>query len=152
MIFQHTIDNVLNGTKTMTRRLIKGGQKLVMVESAFGGHRPIYVQTPAGRVLYRISSTYAAQPSRTKKGVARIQITNIKHEDVRYISKQEAKCEGFGSIDAFLMIWCEMHDPQALRLLDRYTSSTIYRIVMDRPKERYQAWALTFTLAAGGTP
>jgi hypothetical protein len=53
MIFQYTLDQVLDGRKTQTRRLVTAG-------------RPS---------RWRVGRTYAVQPGRTKKAVARIEVT-----------------------------------------------------------------------------
>ncbi len=152
MLFQKTLDKVLKQQKTATRRIVKAGQTLRLIEAPFGGYKSVSVQSPSGHPLYRVGSSYAVQPSRTAKGIARISITDIKREDVRYISKTDACCEGFESIDEFLMVWCGMHDPQAIKLWTANKTSSLYRVVMDRPKERYTAWALTFALVTDVTP
>ena len=74
MIFQHTWERVLSGDKTQTRRIVKWDESLV--------RPPLTVITP-DRAKYQVGKTYAVQPARTKKGIARIQITGIRHEDAR---------------------------------------------------------------------
>ncbi|MFA4974630.1 MAG: ASCH domain-containing protein [bacterium] len=68
MIFQHTWQQVLDGTKTQTRRLRA---------------QPPYV----GR-------TYAVQPGRGKPAVGRIRITAIRQQRVQDITAEDALAEG----------------------------------------------------------
>lgn len=121
MIFQHTWRQVINGTKTQTRRLAKPGQQYAGALP----HAIPYVYTRVGmngiRKVYEVGKTYAVQPSRTDKSIARIRITNIRREDVRHISVEDAYAEGFRrgtsvrvpteAICGFLDTWCHMHDP-----------------------------------------
>jgi hypothetical protein len=153
MIFQHTIDAVLNGTKTQTSRIVKGGD----MESGYrSGSTPhcllkcnILSVHRNNRLLYHLDNTYAVQPGRGKKAVARIRILQIRLMDVRYISAQGAVDEGFIDIYAFLKVWCKMHDPVGYKVVKPITSlyTVLPRIpLLDRPAERYRAWVLNFEL------
>lgn len=73
MIFQHTIEQVLDGTKTQTRRIAKG---LV------------------SRCKYSVGKTYAVQPGRGKKGVARIRIIGMHNEHLQELTEEDAVAEG----------------------------------------------------------
>jgi hypothetical protein len=140
MIFQHTWASVLNGTKTQTRRLVKPGQELTLVGLWPTTGTPRYGVTAGLRMIYAEGQTYAVQPGRGQKSVARVRITNIRREDVRAISETDAKAEGFSSPSQFLRVWCEMHDKPAL-----YPTDEGMLILVDgRPAARYDAWALTF--------
>lgn len=103
MIFQHTIDLVLSGQKTQTRRIVKNGE------------RPIYDRWQiksirAGRRLkWKVGKTYAVQPQRGAKGVARIELLEIRRQDVRDISDEDVLAEGFAGRDQFLNVWRQMH-------------------------------------------
>ena len=83
MIFQHTVEAVLNGTKTQTRRVVKENQDLWFDEGN-------YVVYENGRAKYRVGNTYAVQPGRCKKAVARIRITDIRQELKRLESSRKA--------------------------------------------------------------
>lgn len=146
MIFQHTYKKVLDGIKTQTRRLIKNGQKMIMVERPSGIHEAIYVQSGSHRLMYRKGNTYAVQPGRTQRAVGRIRITGIRCEDVRNISDGDVKAEGFASYEHFIQTWCYMHDPAANKEADKLKGVHICDVARTRPAERYQSWALTFEL------
>lgn len=135
MIFAHTWRLVLDGRKTQTRRIRTKNTGLIC--RASGSELTIL---EAGR--YAVGKTYAVQPGRNQKAVARIRITGIRLEDVRDISEEDVEAEGFGNDkDAFLETWCKMHDPQ---ILPQYT--ILYRRgwLQDRPAERYQAVVYEF--------
>lgn len=147
MIFQHTIDKVLSGEKTQTRRRVKpnhvcwadsydenGATEITDVRVVIDESRP-------GRKIYEVGKTYAVQPARGKPAVARIRITDIRREDVRNISDEDALAEGFGDRESFLELWVEMHDPSAL-----LSYQALYRdgAISAQPAERYDAWVLTF--------
>jgi hypothetical protein len=154
MIFQHTWKKVLSGEKTQTRRIVKPGERL---EEFFYDcpHKHVYnakdrlvYQTWPG-VTYGDNPTYAVQPGRGQKQVARIRIRDIRREDVREISDEDVKAEGFETASDFFITWCKIHDKgQMLPIIpDYYTGSIVWQGVrsdlQQRPAERYQAWALT---------
>lgn len=127
------------------------------------------------RPLYQIGKTYAVQPGRGKPGVVwyrgdnplwdketrwdvpcdgqnewwtplRIRILAIRREDVRNISEDDARAEGYDNTISFLIAWCTMHDKQAFPKSitpDRYWRETL---LAERPADRYDAWALTFEM------
>lgn len=155
MIFQFTIDKVLRGEKTQTRRLVKLGDYHVPVsESVFNARH---------RLRFATQTERAAQPGRGKCGIAIIRILEIRREDVREISETDARAEGFPSVMDFLQTWTWIHDPAmhfafseddqryhywAGRQL-RWQSgddADIYAMICKRPPERYNAWPLTFEL------
>lgn len=105
MIFAHTLEKVLNGTKTQTRRLVKAGEQL----TADG----VCIRTARGRRLYQVGKTYAVQPARGKRAVARIRVTRLRCEDVGDISAEDAHAEGFASPCAFLEAWRAIHGTKA---------------------------------------
>lgn len=186
MIFQYTWQKVLDGTKTQTRRLVKPGEKLFQREHHLGGYKPLWV-TKDSRLVYKVGATYAVQPGygkptinyaalRTVEGTIRqvadessgqflqslaaplrIRIADIRREDVRKISYEDVKAEGFEQPYEFWLTWAKMHDskflntPITLICTGEPSSTAINSIVAghleDRPAERYQAWVLTFELA-----
>jgi len=159
MIFQFTVDKVLSGEKTQTRRIYK-----------LNKHYPSFSNDTYWAVfgvqgappIYEVGHTYAVQPGRGKPAVARIQITEIRREDVRCISDEDVKAEGFETTAEFLEVWTQMHDVSAFGYLNcdmgfggyhsqeldipLYGYEAWKEYLTTRPTERYTAWALTFKL------
>lgn len=130
MIFQHTVEAVLNGTKTQTRRVVKENQDLWFDEGN-------YVVYENGRAKYRVGNTYAVQPGRCKKAVARIRITDIRQEHLQDITEEDAMAEGckprkewinsgwsytvtgtVSSVGVFAELWCSIHTKPGRRWAD----------------------------------
>jgi hypothetical protein len=111
MIFAHTLDNVLLSKKTQTRRLVKAGECLCVSQTLLG--EVVYVHIPGKRRVYEVGKSYAVQPGRGKKAVARIKITNLKREKICSIRTQDAKAEGFTSRKAFFAAWYAIHGAKA---------------------------------------
>lgn len=153
MIFQHTIDKVLAGTKTQTRRIVKENEfsstiprsVLPFMRTAYRSGEIAYVGA-GSRIVYEVGKTYAVQPARGKSAVARMRIMSIRREDVCNISYEDARAEGFSSIEEFLQIWCLIHDPAALKKANKFNGYHFYDVATSRPAERYDAWVLTFEL------
>ena len=99
MIFQYTWQAVLDGRKTQTRRVVKDGEY----------RKRGWVYTPAGHLKWRVGKTYAVQPARTRKAIARIEIAGIRRERAYAISDADAIAEGFASRSEFLALWEQMH-------------------------------------------
>lgn len=135
MIFQHTIDKVLSGEKTQTRRIVKpthtdiikwsmaidkfemsseSGKLMVKLPENIASQQPIVRIESNDRSLYEVGKTYAIQPGRGMKAVGRIEIVSIRREDVRCISLADVKAEGFDTVDDFLATWVLMHDKRML--------------------------------------
>lgn len=127
MIFQHTHEAVMNGTKTQTRRLVKPDHNWLTpsledsetVLAVWNETLDDYIPTH-GPNIYAVGQTKAVQPGRGKSAVGRIRITAIRREDVRQISDSDVTAEGFASREDFLRLWEQMHGPH------------------------YDAWVLTF--------
>lgn len=155
MIFQHTWEKVLSGEKTQTRRLVRPGQRL---QEVFYDWQQMYVYADETNkrcvygtyhdVLY--PKTYAVQPGRGQKAVARIRILSIKREDVRVISDEDVEAEGFKSISDFCITWVKMHDKSVtVPIIPDYNTNEIIwhgvrNYLLSRPAEYYDAWVLTF--------
>lgn len=150
MQFQHTIKMVLNQTKCQTRRLVKPRERYDD-RSVFGLPPAVFTVSnkdePAPRVKWYVGQTLAVQPGRTAKGIACIRITGIRCEDVRNISKADAKAEGFRDRLHFWQTWWQMHDKVYTNWKDPMTAP----LISERPAELYTAWVLTFELVAPDT-
>lgn len=150
MQFNHTSDLVISGAKTQTRRIVKPEHTLIGI-GEFAS-----VMNARGLSVYAVGKTYAVQSGRTAKGIARIRITDIRHEDVRNISDEDVKAEGFGDYLAFMKTWLGMHDKAVAQYLPEKMNPVslvnnrhgIRDWLMMQPAEKYQAWVLTFELSA----
>lgn len=105
MIFAHTLAQVLNGQKSQTRRLVKPDEVFNPTHQ-----RVIHA---AKRTVYQVGKTYAVQPNRGKKSVARILLTGLRQETPATISEADALAEGFPSRAAFLEAWRKIHGQHA---------------------------------------
>jgi hypothetical protein len=104
MIFAHTLDKVIEGKKWQTRRPVKVGEQ-------FEDGRRI---TKLGkRTMYEIGKSYAVQPNRGKKAVARILLTGLRKERIESITDADAKAEGFSSWEDFIATWRNIHGQNA---------------------------------------
>ncbi len=104
MIFEYTLPQVLGGTKTQTRRLVKANDTAVTDAE---GH--IVAVANNGREKWRVGKTYAVQPGRHKPQVARIEITGLRRSRADQISAAEAHAEGVPTVQAFLDEWRSIH-------------------------------------------
>ena len=83
MIFRPAlIEKILAGEKTQTRR-------------------------PGGRAncQYRAGRTYAVQPGRGQRQVARLRVLEVRREKLGDISQEDAGAEGFPGRETFLRYW-----------------------------------------------
>jgi hypothetical protein len=88
MIFgEGLIPAVLSGQKTETRRPVKNG-------------RPC---------RYIVGRTYAVQPGRTKEGVGRIKVLEVRRERLSEIDEAAASREGFATKTDFLTYWWTLY-------------------------------------------
>lgn len=95
MIFAETWLQVVEGRKTVTRRITKVGK-------------------PS---KYKVGHSYSVQPGRTAKGIARIDILSARQEPLGYLSVEEAKKEGYDTAADFELVWIKMYgsyDPAML--------------------------------------
>lgn len=166
MIFQHTFQAVIEGRKTQTRRIVKpghgcgkiaAGTPLEFMPVGYGWGDIVAVRSKSGRDIYAVGKTYAVQPGRGQKAVARIRITSIRREDVRYISEADAIAEGFFDTFAFLWTWTQMHDKPAWNAnqktdfsdgdesgITHHPDAWMSWLKGTRPAKCYDAWVLTF--------
>jgi hypothetical protein len=144
MIFQHTWQQVLNGTKTQTRRLVtprlnhaRPGTVLtydaVLPENIGYEYDILAVHSRTEKVggwltgsyaietefsdylKWQVGRTYAVQLGRGEKAIARIEITGIRREDVRNITMTDTHAEGFNMRGSFWQTWTQMHDYNVYR-------------------------------------
>ena len=131
MIFQHTYQWVLNGTKTETTRLKKpGGHSYIDptdLQDKFGHlpsvemyyseeHSAVVLKAPAwmlktytsislvkrnGRTLWQVGKTYAVQPGRGKKAVGHVLLKSIREEHVQDKTDKDAIAEGILNWDKY---------------------------------------------------
>lgn len=93
MIFQHTINQVLDGSKTQTRRLVKQGDmawvdkhnKLALVDG-------VTISKTAFK-RWEVGKDYAVCPGRGRAAEGRIKITGIRRERVQDIIPDDARAE-----------------------------------------------------------
>lgn len=113
MIFRQW-QQVINGTKTQTRRLIKPGQfesgqqqragqivhlwETTSIRHQNGMNKPI-------RDLYRIGNSYAVVPKRGASSVGRIEIGSIRCERLQSITEEDAQAEGVASVEEYKALW-----------------------------------------------
>jgi len=105
MIFAYTIDKVIHGKKWQTRRLVKQDEQ-------FERDRQRVIKMNM-RIVYEVGKSYAVQPNRGKKSIARILLTGIRCERVEKINEEDAVAEGFPSRDAFINTWYSIHGKAA---------------------------------------
>lgn len=154
MLFIHTIDKVLSGEKTQTRRIAKPGDEW-FPEDLGDAAAVMHKGFSAYRLVYEVGKTYAVQPGRGKPAVARIRITGIRSEDVREIDYEDVRAEGFKYESEFLYTWCMMHDKKGYsEYFEQNVKTVVHQpaaFLKSRPAERYQAWVLTFALVKPDT-
>ena len=126
MIFQHTWEQVLRGEKTQTRRLVKDGETLERNYILSDGTlSPTVVFTAKGRVKWAVGRTYAVQPGRGKKQIARIRLTDIRQERLQNISIEDVRSEGVSPAIApyahylpYRQLWDTIHNRPGERWID----------------------------------
>ncbi len=173
MIFQHTHDWIFTTSpatgqpKTHTRRIVKRGQKLVQHIDENGLDLPVVISAAGVRLHYG-GQEVAAQPGRTMKGDGKIRILDIQQQDVRNITNNDARAEGFYHSLDFLITWCGMHDigltfpsgpptqcsQPSLNFINEQPSGASYPFLnwsqwvddflMQRPDSHYRAFAYRF--------
>jgi hypothetical protein len=62
-----------------------------------------------GRVKWSVGSTYAVQPGRGQKQIARIRLTRITCQKLFRITNAEAQAEGFSNRQEFMRTWESIH-------------------------------------------
>ncbi len=115
MIFQHThewifgVSPATGQPKIHTRRIIKPGQKLVQHVGDDGFDLPVVI-SQAGKRLHYSGQRVAVQPGHSMKGDGKIYILDIQQQDVRNITNNDARAEGFYHALDFLIWWVGIND------------------------------------------
>ena len=104
MIFQYTLQAVLNGEKTQTRRPVKPNE-----DAFYDDNGQMIAVLHKGRTKWQVGKNYGVQPSRTGKAVARIEIRSIKQESVQSVTDEDARKEGAKNREDFLNLWEDIH-------------------------------------------
>jgi hypothetical protein len=104
MIFQHTLNQILCGDKTQTRRITHKNEIAVR-----GRYNQIESVLHNGRVKWCVGNTYAVQPGRGTEQIARIKLHKINSEYITRITTRDAIAEGFDSRREFLQAWETIH-------------------------------------------
>ncbi len=98
MIFKQW-QQVLDGTKTQTRRLVKKGERLKIKDPLFDPNWPLPPTILLdGQLKWLVGKTYAIQPKRGKKAVGRFRITKIRRERVQDITPEDCSFEGIRTV------------------------------------------------------
>lgn len=163
MIFQHTWQQVLDGSKTQTRRIFKPGDYGWVCGYVSETERGFYYSSVSNQqgdqIIKRwaVGKTYAVQPGRGQKSVGQIQITAIRREDVRRISAIDLHTEGFRNYAEFIKTWVSMHDKDAMKAYPDGTwteqsvekqSESWLQWIDTRPDTFYQTWVIEFKLVS----
>lgn len=107
MIFQYTWQKVLAGQKTQTRRLARDSDRLWTVQIDDGLSEKVLKR--GNRTKWRTGRSYAVQPARGKKSVARIRLLDIRYQHLGYVSEEDARAEGFANLTEFSQAWTTIH-------------------------------------------
>lgn len=136
MLFKsELIDKIRTGQKTQTRRPASADDFTLIHAD---GCRAVY----APHLKWQVGKTYAIQPGRGKAAVARFELLQIRREDVRAITLEDAIAEGFQTREEFWIVWTQFYDGVAYYLL----KDGHWDCLNNRPDNLYDAWALTFRL------
>lgn len=163
MIFQYTHQQVMDGSKTLTSRIVKPNDNalcipdnslMALVEGTAGTIKTVYSEN-GNRLRWQVGRCYAIQPARTAKATGRFELLAIKRYDVRDITADEARREGFDNELAFWQVWCSMHDKRAFDYVaipirhevERAREYLKRRLDHGMPiDDKFQAWQLAFKL------
>ena len=149
MIFQHTWKLILEGKKWETRRPVKPGERTLFSDDT----NTLMVLGANGRIKWEQGKTYAIQPGRGQKAVARRKLLAIRQERLQDISFDDLVAEGM-EVDA-----SEFDDP--CDVYDEFQNAQQeYEKLWDkinarkgtRWDENPMVWVLTFEVAIRRTP
>ncbi|HSH12327.1 MAG TPA: ASCH domain-containing protein, partial [Desulfurivibrionaceae bacterium] len=98
---------VLSGQKTQTRRLARDSDRLWSIEHE--GREAEKVLWRGEKAKWRTGRSYAVQPGRGKKAIARIRLLDIQYQLLGHVSEEEANAEGYASLAEFIQTWTKIH-------------------------------------------
>ena len=144
------LKGVLNEEKTQTRRLVKAGDTFFLGPALPG--RPLEllgVHSPFGRLRWQIDCICKVLPGRGKKAVAEIRVLQLRNEDARNISHEDAVAECCGDPYGFLWKWTTFYDRDGIAKL--WEGSTIDGspgplVLAGQPSKLYNCIAINFEL------
>lgn len=154
MIFKNP-EQVLDGTKTQTRRPVKPGEVGVIRPA----NKPLeFASVMAGyglRIKWQVGNDYAVQPGRGKKAVGRIRITKIRRERLQEISAADVYAEG---TEQFARDWnqyiADDYRKRAWRCFKRGNLEMAFKFMWNslyrKPycwKDNPEVWVLEFEVA-----
>jgi hypothetical protein len=149
MIFEYTWPKVLDGTKTVTRRLWKPTW-----EYTLDSDKERLMIVSRGRVQYYTGQVLSVQQGRGLPGIAKITVLDLfVDEDVRDITDEEVIAEGYSASQDFLATWVSMHDRKWLKYFyaqypqDKTAGAQkLKQIWLKRKPELYRALGIGFSL------
>lgn len=152
MIFKQW-QQVLDGTKTQTRRLVSGFDRLGLhdygvekVETVMQRFRDRDWPCRYGiwRLKWVVGRTYAVQPGRGKKAVGCFRITEVRQERLQDISEEDAIAEGWPE---HLELFPEVNREWKTREWFRRLWDDIHKKSGTRWEDDPEVWVLTFEMA-----
>ena len=87
IIFKYTVERVLDGTQTQTRRPIRQRK----------------------RYTYTVGTTYAVQAASGKGGGARLEVLHVREQLLGAVTEADARAEGYENLAAFRHAWTEQY-------------------------------------------
>jgi len=140
MLFQHTLNQVLDGSKTQSSRIWKDSYYPEYYEGEL-----IAIRRLNGNLLYYIGQELSVQPSRGKKGVARIRIQELHKADVRTFDAGDFERETLNDI-LFYKTWTSMHDKAHYKVTETHSTNEWIKRLNLRPEQFYTALVFIFEL------
>lgn len=161
MMFIHTWQQVMDGSKSLTSRIVKSEPDGTSVRGEmlqFPTGIPTIVRGNGIKwcTKWQVGKTYAVQPGRGKPAIGHIQLLTIRQYDVRDITADEARREGFNSEYGFWIVWTAIHLPKKYAFKPISISQIAsYKELLEDCRyqlhhigcdEKFRAWQLEFKL------
>jgi len=181
--FSHTLDAVLSGKKTQTRRIWKDAYVSVIGKDGdicalvpqrsrtyFNEDSSVEMWTDQnmfvihyngalvnGKAFYAVDGVNTVTGGRGKPSVKvgdkklQIRVTKIRIEDVRWITPEDVKAEGFSDYISFMRVWCAMHDKPMLKKMEALWHDVITPMFFATPHHnKYKVVVLDFEVVKNG--
>lgn len=117
MLFKpYLAEAIIRGEKTQTRRLLPPSGCATVLRD--GTITEVYRNH---RLLWEVRKTYAIQPGRGKKAIARFHLLTIRLQPLQAITAADATAEGLAHpnpIQAFARLWNDIHSAPGTRWQD----------------------------------